>query len=637
MRLTMTTKLVVTCSALLALAIAGISGLAILQARQMAEENFAEASAQQLRQVDHSLTGFLQQIAQDVAYLADDPLVREAYGELTRYTDATERVAMTPARNGEHEAALFSRFTRFAEHHPALAYVYLATADGGYVAWPQGEVGAGYDPRERPFYRAALERPGEVVRTDAYYFAPDDASIVSSVRTVEDVQGEVIGVQGMDVSLDGLTQMIRGIEFGEQGYLMVVEASGTVLVNPQVPEQNFRHVDSLDSPQLAALHAAARSGEAHGKTVTLDGTAYQATVYGSPGLGWTLIGLIPRAEMLAAADRLTLTLAVLGLGVIALCVGISLGLARYLTGPIRRVSQRMADIASGEGDLTQRLPARGSDEVGELAARFNAFIDRIHDVMRDVRHSSEAVRLAAGEVTDGGQDLSRRTDSSVASLQQTSASMEQIAGTVAHTTASSREADALAQAMSEVAQRSGQAVAQVVATMDEIRATSDKIGEIVNLIDGIAFQTNLLALNASVEAARAGEHGQGFAVVAAEVRQLATRSGEASRSIRSLIQASGDTVLGGSEQVRAAGATIEELVSRVTRLTQMLGEISVAAGEQRDGIDQVNQAVNELDRMTQQNAALVGQSTAAAAQLGEQADRLSTLVAGFRLREEAQS
>jgi methyl-accepting chemotaxis protein len=185
-----------------------------------------------------------------------------------------------------------------------------------------------------------------------------------------------------------------------------------------------------------------------------------------------------------------------------------------------------------------------------------------------------------------------------------------------------------------VATRGGEVVGQVVTTMEEITASSERIGNIVKVMDGIAFQTNLLALNASVEAARAGEQGRGFAVVAGEVRQLATRSAEASREIRGLIDASGQKVAAGTELVRRAGATMEELVAGVNRVAKVLGEISVASGEQSDGIGQVNVAVAELDRMTQQNAALVEESTVAAEQLKEQADRLAEAVGGFKLSEQ---
>jgi methyl-accepting chemotaxis protein len=273
--------------------------------------------------------------------------------------------------------------------------------------------------------------------------------------------------------------------------------------------------------------------------------------------------------------------------------------------------------------------------VAQIAAAFNRFVGKMEAVMVTIRQSSESVRIAATEISTGGQDLSRRTENAASSLQETSASMEEITSTVEHTAESSRQANGLAESASEVARRGGEAVGKVVDTMQGIRDSSAQISEIVNVMDGIAFQTNLLALNASVEAARAGEQGRGFAVVAGEVRQLASRSAEAAKQIKGLIDTSSARTEEGAAQVRAAGETMEEIVASVTRVTDVLGEITAATGEQSDGIGQVNVAVSELDRMTQQNAALVEESTTAAEQLKDQADQLTEAVAGFTLSEQA--
>ncbi|WP_355661967.1 methyl-accepting chemotaxis protein, partial [Halomonas salifodinae] len=297
----------------------------------------------------------------------------------------------------------------------------------------------------------------------------------------------------------------------------------------------------------------------------------------------------------------------------------------------------MQDVASGEGDLTRRLPEEGRDEVAQIAQAFNRFVAKMEAVMLTIRDSSESVRIAANEIASGGQDLSRRTDSAASSLQQTSASMEEITGTVAQTADSAQEANQLALSASRVAARGGEVVGEVVTTMDAIGDSSRQIAEIVNVMDGIAFQTNLLALNASVEAARAGEQGRGFAVVAGEVRNLASRSASAAQEIKALIEASDSRVKDGTSLVAQAGETMAEIVASVTRVTDVLGEINAAAGEQRDGIGQVNVAVTELDSMTQQNAALVEESTTAAERLKEQADRLAQAVGAFTLSQPAPS
>jgi methyl-accepting chemotaxis protein len=248
-----------------------------------------------------------------------------------------------------------------------------------------------------------------------------------------------------------------------------------------------------------------------------------------------------------------------------------------------------------------------------------------------VRLGVESVATASAEIAQGNADLSSRTEQQASSLQQTAASMEQLTGTVRTSTANARQANELAQGATEVASRGGEAMAQVVRTMNDIQSASTKISEITGVIDGIAFQTNILALNAAVEAARAGEQGRGFAVVASEVRTLAQRSAEAARQIKALIGDSVTQVEAGGVLVQDAGRTMDEVVKQVRQVGDLIGAITAAAGEQSQGIDQVGQAVSQLDQATQQNAALVEESAAAAESLKAQAERLSQTVAVFRL------
>ncbi|MCY6571718.1 methyl-accepting chemotaxis protein [Escherichia coli] len=254
----------------------------------------------------------------------------------------------------------------------------------------------------------------------------------------------------------------------------------------------------------------------------------------------------------------------------------------------------------------------------------------------DVRNGANAIYSGASEIATGNNDLSSRTEQQAASLEETAASMEQLTATVKQNAENARQASHLALSASETAQRGGKVVDNVVQTMRDISTSSQKIADIISVIDGIAFQTNILALNAAVEAARAGEQGRGFAVVAGEVRNLAQRSAQAAREIKSLIEDSVGKVDVGSTLVESAGETMAEIVSAVTRVTDIMGEIASASDEQSRGIDQVGLAVAEMDRVTQQNAALVEESAAAAAALEEQASRLTEAVAVFRIQQQQQ-
>jgi methyl-accepting chemotaxis protein len=304
-------------------------------------------------------------------------------------------------------------------------------------------------------------------------------------------------------------------------------------------------------------------------------------------------------------------------------------ITRSVTRPLHEAVGAARVIASN--DLSQTLDSHRRDELGELLRALGQMQAALRQMVSQVRSSTDSISTASAEIATGNQDLSQRTEQTASNLQQAASSMEQLTGTVKQSADSARQANQLASSAAEVAARGGAVVSRVVSTMDEINSSSKKISDIIGVIDGIAFQTNILALNAAVEAARAGEQGRGFAVVAGEVRNLAQRSAEAAKEIKALIGASVDKVESGSKLVADAGKTMQEIVGSVQRVTDIIGEISAAASEQSDGIGQVNTSVVQLDQMTQQNAALVEQSAAAAESLKDQAARLAQVVGTFRL------
>jgi methyl-accepting chemotaxis protein len=322
-----------------------------------------------------------------------------------------------------------------------------------------------------------------------------------------------------------------------------------------------------------------------------------------------------------------------GFGGAVLVIALGMLVAATLVRSIRQPLQESIRVAGAiaEGDLTQSISTTRRDEFGSLMRALQHMNESLGRVVGNVRASTDSISTASAEIATGNTDLSSRTEQTASNLQQAASSMEQLTGTVRQSADSARQANQLASSAAEVAQRGGSVVAQVVSTMDEINASSKKISDIIGVIDGIAFQTNILALNAAVEAARAGEQGRGFAVVAGEVRSLAQRSAEAAREIKGLIGSSVDKVEAGSRLVADAGATMNEIVGSVQRVTDIIGEITAASSEQSDGIGQINSAVTQLDQMTQQNAALVEESAAAAESLREQAHRLAEVVSVFRV------
>ncbi len=322
---------------------------------------------------------------------------------------------------------------------------------------------------------------------------------------------------------------------------------------------------------------------------------------------------------------------VLGLVIILILLSWA-GLRTVLIKPLRMNMQQIRAIS--QGDLTHSISAEGTNEMSELAKSILEMQQALISTVTTVRKGSDSIYSGAGEISAGNNDLSSRTEQQAASLEQTAASMEQLTATVRLNADNARQALQLAEDASGRALQGGEVVSKVVSTMQDITTSSGEMAAIINVIDGIAFQTNILALNAAVEAARAGEQGRGFAVVAGEVRSLAQRSALAAKDIKALIDTSVIRVESGSDLVRRAGETMSDIVSAVTRVSSIMGEITSASDEQSKGIEQVGVAVNEMDRVTQQNASLVEESATAAAALEEQARMLIQSVDVFRLKDE---
>ncbi|KFD25009.1 methyl-accepting chemotaxis protein [Yokenella regensburgei] len=319
--------------------------------------------------------------------------------------------------------------------------------------------------------------------------------------------------------------------------------------------------------------------------------------------------------------------------VVAVIITSWLAMQRVLLKPLHLVMDHIRQIAAG--DLTHPINVDGSNEMALLARNVREMQQSLANTVTVVREGADTIYTGAGEISAGSNDLSSRTEQQAASLEETAASMEQLTATVKQNADNARQASSLALTASKTAAKGGEVVDGVVRTMDDIARSSGQISQITSVIDGIAFQTNILALNAAVEAARAGEQGRGFAVVAGEVRTLAQRSAQAAKEIKSLIDASVERVNTGSTLVHEAGETMEEIVNSVTRVNDIMAEIASASDEQSRGIDQVGQAIAEMDRVTQQNASLVEESAAAAAALEDQSSRLNQTVAVFKINRTA--
>ncbi|MEW7847470.1 methyl-accepting chemotaxis protein [Massilia aurea] len=407
------------------------------------------------------------------------------------------------------------------------------------------------------------------------------------------------------------------------------------LKNPGVREQ-FGVVKQERAAYLtarAAMFNAKRSGDqaqldaAYRNNLTPHTATYVAAVEKFAGMQIKATSAIATNILDAYASTRVILLT---LGAVALILGAACAwvITRSITVPLRGAVDVAERVAGG--DLTSRIRADRNDEVGQLMAALGRMNTSLAGIVGQVRDGTATIAQASGEIASGNQDLSARTEQQASSLEETAASMEELTSTVRQNTEHARRANVLAQDAAGVAADGGRMVADVVGTMGRIDASSQRIVDIIGVIDGIAFQTNILALNAAVEAARAGEQGRGFAVVAGEVRTLAHRSAAAAKEIKDLIDDSVNQVREGTQQVDRAGATMQQIVERIGHVTVIMGEIAAASEEQSAGIEQVNTAIVEMDRVTQQNAALVEEAAAAADAMREQAGELAAVVGTFR-------
>ena len=485
-----------------------------------------------------------------------------------------------------------------------------------------------YDGTARPWYKLAAATGGPAI-TPAYADTSTGKLTISFVDPVKGPDGQLQAVVGSDVFLTTIAQQVTSIRPTEKSFAFMADDSGKILAYSK-PELALKPVSDIAADLTPTLltQLAQQGGHA---VVTVDGQPtmlYASKIDGTP---WTLAVAIDRAHATQPVRAMLQVAAVITTLCVIVAVLLMAFTVRHLLRRLNLVRNALHDIASGEGDLTRRLDTEGHDELSQIAQAFNRFVDKIAAVLVRIRDSSESVRSTTQEIASGNRDLSERTERQASSLQTTASAMEQLTGTVRQNADNAREASKLASQASDVAVRGGSVVDEVVHTMGNIDASSKKIADIIGVIDSIAFQTNILALNAAVEAARAGEQGRGFAVVAAEVRALAGRSATAAKEIKALIDESVAQVSTGSKLVQDAGATMSQVVQSVKQVSSIVAEIDHASQEQSSGIASIGTSVHDMDQGTQQNAALVEESAAAAQSLHHQAIQLAEAVAGFKV------
>ena len=484
-----------------------------------------------------------------------------------------------------------------------------------------------YDPTARPWYKQAVAE-GHLVVTALYKDASNGKpAFAFAVPIVRD--GNVKGVMAASLYMESVSSIVTSVHPTASSFAFLVDKSGQLIASAKT-DLIMKPATGL-SPSLTPEALKALESASEPVAVDIGGATKLLRAEPIKGTDWSLVLALDKSDVTAGMHAVA-TSTLIAIIVVALIAAALVGmLTNAAFKRVLLVRDALTDVASGSGDLTMRLPTDGKDEAAQIAHAFNLFAEKISTILLQIRESSESVNVASSEIAQGNQDLSSRTELAASSLQETAAALEEIAGTARNSADAVTQVSHLAASASNVAMRGGEVVGEVVSTMDEITKASDKMADIIGVIDGIAFQTNILALNAAVEAARASEHGRGFAVVAGEVRALAQRSAQAAKEIKELIHSSVEKIGTGLELVQTAGATMNEIVESVRGITGVIDEITVATTEQSTGLSQVNQALAQLDHSTQQNAALVEESAAAAELLREQAAKLAQAVGEFKL------
>ncbi|AGB42071.1 methyl-accepting chemotaxis protein [Halobacteroides halobius DSM 5150] len=614
--------------------------------KKMITNNFLESTTKEVKQVDKSISLYFKTVKENCELLSTMSQVKQANETITTYMDKTtpEERKLTPLENGGIEAEIYKLYQKFAQSHPNSAYVYMATINGGYIQWPANSVPKNYNPKERPYYKVAMRNKQQVTRTSPYYWSADDAVIVSTVTTIRNNKGKIIGVQGLDVSLKGLTKMVKDIKIGETGYVIMTTNDGTILAHPKNPKLNFKNIKKLGVKKLNNISQIKQDNF----TVTMKQKDYLMNVYTSPITGWKFISVIEKSELASKLNSAyKLVLGVISISTVVI-IGVAVFVANKFSQPLVAAAKFAKKIANGKLDISS-LNVNSQDEVGNLVQQLNHMRNNLRDMVESIIDTVENLSASS-------EELSAVAEEGSATVQTNNEALEDMASGIQQISASSQEVTSFAQKSNQEIEVGSKNIAETTSNMKEINQEveeavgviknldnhSQEIDQIVELIMNIAEQTNLLALNASIEAARAssttegsrtrrGKAGQGFAVVADEIRELAEETTKATENIAELseeIQSKSNAGLEavnkvknkakqGKKTVKKTGEIFRTIKTSMENTVDYVEETSVSAQDLAQNSDQLMNASDDIKNMSEEIANSADELTVRAEELNE--------------------
>lgn len=579
------------------------------------EKDYIQFSQREINQVDNAISIYFESIKENALLLSTNPDVKSADSSIKSYKNETDgdSILMTPSKNGPIEQKIYKVFSQFGETHPAAAYVYMGTPEGGYIQYPEGNTTPGFDPTKRPWYEAASGDPGEVKMTSAYAATGSDSIIVSNVVAIEE-NGENKGVLGLDVSLQGLTELIKEISIGKKGYVILTQSDGTILADPKNPGMNFKPISELKIPELS------KSLKEGSFEATLDGNDYVLNVVESKNEGWKYIAVIDKSELTSTANHIRNIILLLGAIVAIIAIVVSIFMSVRITNNIKKVSD--LSLAMSNGDLTQQVEIKTNDEIGDVGRNYNIMASNLKGMISKVAEGSQQLsatseELAAGasenqrastQISESIQSVAAGTDDQNIAMDQAVSIIQEVTKHVDHVVYSMGVVTDSIKAAAETANQGGEVVDHTVKQMgnidQDVTSSAEKIGElneksnrisqISMIIQSISEQTNLLALNAAIEAARAGEHGKGFAVVADEVRKLAEQSSQSALEINEIVIDIKEGIQDSRNLVNRGSQSTKEGLMLVKESGQAFGNIKDSVMAVSDNISGVGMAMDKM-------------------------------------------